>query len=154
MATNVSQVLTALGQNLAEDAMSMVNPAISSVIGDMIGNPKDWNDPATAVIKGAAAVATIVAGISNPLEAAAIAGAAQLVSSLWQVLKPHVDVKNLAIAAATPVVSGPAGTQIQSALVTGVPALSQNQQPQPAAVPSAPIPVDPSINGLADASHM
>lgn len=93
-ASNISQVLTSLGQTLAEDAMVVVNPAISSVMGDMIGNPKDWSDPATAVVKGAAAVATIVAGVSNPLEAAAIAGAAQLVSSLWQMLKPHLSTAN------------------------------------------------------------
>src|SRR5579863_8727381 len=99
MALTASQVLSQIGSLLAEEAFQAFNPVIGATLADIAANPSEWTNPATAAVKGAAAVANLTAALPT-LEGSAVTGAAQLVATLWNAVGTKV----------TPVATPPATT--------------------------------------------
>lgn len=127
MALSASDVLKQLGALFAEEAFQAFNPVIGNTLADIAANPAQWTNPATAVIKGAAAVANLAAAVPN-LEAEAVTGAAQLVATLWQAVgsKATADVAALLAAPATTPPPAPAvltpvqATAVDTAAATAI----------------------------------
>lgn len=118
-APSASDVLTQLGALLGNEVFSTFTPTITSILSDIQANPAEWTNPASAAIKGAAAVATLTAGLPT-LENSAVTGAASLVQFLWLGIGQKIaSVGNAAVAAApaapaTPVAPPTVAAQTQA----------------------------------------
>lgn len=81
MTTSASTVLSQIAALAGEDIFTNVVPVITSALADIEANPATWTNPATAIIKGNAFLANVLATLPT-IESTAVTGAAQLVGAI------------------------------------------------------------------------
>jgi hypothetical protein len=81
MATPAPSIFSQLASIAENDLFTAVVPVIGSALADIQANPAQWTNPATAIMKGNAFLADLVATLPN-LEAISVTQAAQLVSAV------------------------------------------------------------------------
>jgi hypothetical protein len=81
MSASASTIFSQLAALAGEDVFTNVIPVINSALADIEANPATWTNPATAIIKGNAFLANMVATLPT-IEASAVTGAAQLVGAI------------------------------------------------------------------------
>lgn len=104
--TSPSDFLSQLGDLLGNEVFQTFSPTVGSILQDIQANPAEWTNPATAVIKGTAAVAALTADLPT-LQNTAVNGAAQLVGFLWTAVGQHIASQAAASVAAAPVPGTP-----------------------------------------------
>jgi hypothetical protein len=102
--TSASDVLSQLGELLGNEVFQTFTPTIDSILSDIQANPAEWTNPATAIIKGTAAVTALTANLPT-LENTAVNGAASLVQFLWTALGQKIAAAANAAVAAAPAAS-------------------------------------------------
>ena len=79
--SSASQIFSQLAALAGEDVFTNVVPVINSALADIEANPQTWVNPATAIIKGNAFFANVLATLPT-IEGSAVTGAAQLVGAI------------------------------------------------------------------------
>lgn len=110
--TTASQIFSQLAQLAASEAFPPVLTLVNSTLADIEANPQEWVNPASAMVKGTAFVANLVASLPA-IENAAVPAAAQLISATLAA----ISAKLASPAAVTPT---SVGTAIGDA-ITGTP---------------------------------
>lgn len=78
--SKASQIFSELAQLAASEAFPPVLTLVNATLNDIEANPQEWVNPASAVVKGTAFVANLVATLPA-IENAAVPAAAQLISA-------------------------------------------------------------------------
>lgn len=110
MSSTASQIFSQLAQLAASEAFPPVLTLVNSTLADIEANPQEWVNPASAMVKGTAFVANLVASLPA-IENAAVPAAAQLISAALAAISAK-------LAAPTTVTPASVGTAIGDA-VTG-----------------------------------
>lgn len=110
MTTSASTIFSQLAALAGEDVFQNVVPVINSALADIEANPATWTNPATAIIKGNAFLANLLATLPT-IENTAVTGAAQLVGAVITGLNAKL--------AATPVTVAGAAATITDAVTGG-----------------------------------
>jgi hypothetical protein len=113
MSSTASQVFSQLAQLAASEVFPPVITLVNSTLSDIETNPQEWVNPASAIVKGNAFVANLLATLPS-IENAAVPAAAQVISAALAAISAK-------LASASAVTATSVGTAIGDA-ITGTPA--------------------------------
>jgi hypothetical protein len=81
MSNSASTIFSQIAELAGNDVFTAVVPVINSALADIEANPAEWTNPVTAIAKGNAFLANLVATLPT-IENNAVTGAGQLVQAV------------------------------------------------------------------------